>query len=324
VKHLFYAATFVLLLFAGSGEAFCAETLTIATTGKGSAQNWPILIAKDEGFFAANNLSVDMIAAPSTANVIQELVAGSVDIGTGGLSDPIRAIDQGAPLSLLRVEALVPPYTLWAKRSIHSIKDLRHKLIIVGGIKDITRIYLQKMMNPNGLSDSDYDLIYAGTTVSRYSALLGGAVDAALLVPPFSFKAVDAKFSHLGDLSDYVTDLPFTGYAVQTNWAKTHKPMVMAFLKGVAKGVSWFYDPANRAAAISVLLKESGASPSDVQRTYAYYTKIQIFDRTGVVTPAKLASLTQAMRSLNDLDGSSDYHRFVDPQIAAMVAQVKP
>ena len=47
---------------------------------------------------------------------MQQLAAGSLDITMStGLVDPIRAIDKGAPLAIVRLEVQAPPYALLAK-----------------------------------------------------------------------------------------------------------------------------------------------------------------------------------------------------------------
>jgi NitT/TauT family transport system substrate-binding protein len=315
------AATFT--IFGTLRSAFAIGKINVATTGKGSAQNWPIHIARAKGFFTANGVEVELFSSPSTAAAVQLLAGGSVEIATGGISDAMHAIDQGSPITLVRIEARVPPYTLWAKPAIKSIKDLKRKLIIVGGAKDITRIYLEGMLAPNGLKAGDYDMIYAGTTVSRFAALMAGAVDAALLVPPFSFKAASNGFSKLGELTEYMPTMPFTGYAVQIDWANAHKPELIGFLNGVAKGVDFFYDPAMRKESIDILQKESGAERSDVEQTYDYYQRIKLFDRRGVVEAAQVATLATAMTALGDLVGSPDLARFANPAISKWAADVK-
>lgn len=303
--------------------AWAAETIVMGTTGRGSAQQWPIFIAQKKNFFADNGVTLDLIAAPSSAAVIQQLTAGSVNIGSGGLADPLRAIDKGAPITLLRVETQVPPYTVYGKKQYTSLKDLKGKLISIGGVKDITRIYLERMMAPNGVKPNEYDLVFAGTAAARFSALVSGAVDATILVPPFSFQAEDAGFSNLGALSDYVKDMPFTGYAVNLAWAKAHKPALIGFLKGVAKGIDFFNDPANRQEAIDILVKESGSERPLIEKSYDYYAKIKIFDRVGQVEGSQVKVLAEAMKSLGDLDGSTDVARFVVPDIAELTKQAQ-
>ncbi len=206
----------VAILALGQMPASAADTILMGTTGRGSAQQWPVFIAQQKGYFAEGGLTVDLIAAQSSSAIVQQLTAGSVNLASGGLADPLRAIDKGAPVTLLRVETQIPPYSVYGKPGLKSLKDLKGKIISIGGVKDITRIYLERMMAPNGLKPTDYDLVFAGTAAARFAALASGAVDATILVPPFSFKAEGAGFSSLGALSDYVTDMPFTGYSANT------------------------------------------------------------------------------------------------------------
>jgi ABC-type nitrate/sulfonate/bicarbonate transport system substrate-binding protein len=313
----------VVVLAAGGTLANAAETITMVTTGKGSAQQWPIFTAIAKGYMAENGVTLDMIAAPSTAAAMQQLAAGSTNLGSGGLTDPLRAIDKGAPIALLRVETQVPPYTLWARPTIKSAAQLRGKMVMYGGPKDITRIYIERTLTPNGVKPGEYDSIYAGTTGARFAALMSGAVDAVLLVPPFSFKAKELGFSLIGDVTDYVPDLPFTGYATNTAWAKTHKPLLLGFLNAVAKGVDRFYQDANRAEEIDILVKESGLSREDVAATYDYYRKLHIFDHKGLIEASSVGNLLKAMRDMGDFDGSPDVNRFIDPEITVLAAQVK-
>jgi NitT/TauT family transport system substrate-binding protein len=303
--------------------AFAAETILMGTTGRGSAQQWPIFIAQKKGYFAENGLTVDLVAAQSSSAIVQQLTAGSVNLASGGLADPLRAIDKGAPVTLLRVETQIPPYSVYGKPGLKTLKDLKGKLISIGGVKDITRIYLERMMAPNGVKPNEYDLVFAGTAAARFAALASGAVDATILVPPFSFKAEGEGFSNLGALSDYVTDMPFTGYAANTAWAKSHKPALVAFLKGVAKGVDFFNDPQHRTESIDILVKEAGTERGDIEKSYDYYAKIKIFDRVGLVEGSQVKVLAEAMKSLGDLEGSTDVSRFVDPEIVELAKQVK-
>jgi ABC-type nitrate/sulfonate/bicarbonate transport system substrate-binding protein len=315
--------TFALLAVAASTNARAAETLTMVTTGKGSAQQWPIFIAIAQGYMAQQGVTLDLVATSSTAAAMQQLAAGAANIGSGGLTDPLRAIDKGAPISLLRVETQVPPYSLWAKPAIKSVADLRGKLISIGGAKDITRIYLERTLIPNGVVPGEYDMIFAGTTAARFAALSSGAIDAAMLVPPASFRARSAGFSLVADVADYVRDLPFTGYAANTDWARAHKGLLSGFLVAAASGVDWFYRDENRTGAIDILAKESGSSREDVEITYDYYRALRIFDRRGLIEASSIGNLIKAMKDIGDLDGSPDVARFIDPGLTSLAAQVK-
>ena len=69
-----------------------------------------------KGFFEAANLKLDLVYVQSSANLVQQLAAGSLDITMStGLVDPIRAISQKASLAIVRFEMHAPPYAISAK-----------------------------------------------------------------------------------------------------------------------------------------------------------------------------------------------------------------
>src|SRR5262249_59011178 len=71
----------------------------------------------------------------------------------------------------------------------------------------------------HGLKSGDYDFVYAGATTARAQALLSGAVDAALLLPPSNFQVQAAGYNDLGLTVEYAPELPFSGTAVNKAWA---------------------------------------------------------------------------------------------------------
>ncbi|MDB5643690.1 MAG: alkanesulfonate transporter substrate-binding subunit [Hyphomicrobiales bacterium] len=303
-------------------EARAADTITMGVIGVGSAQQWALWIADAKGFFADNDLKVETVTTPSAAAVMQQIIAGSIQIGTAGLTSPMRAIDQGVAVAVLAIETQAPPYSLWSKPGLKSMSELRGKTIVVGGAKDITRTYLERMIVPGGVPKDQVDLIYAGSASARFSALTAGAVDAALLNPPFNFKAQAAGFTNLGNLTDTV-QMPFTGYVVATAWAKAHKPQLTGFATGIARGVDWFNDEANRNEAIDILQKVSKADREDVAATYDLYRKLQVFPRKGTLAGSQIATIIKALQDVGELDGPPDVARFIDPQIASIVEGVK-
>ncbi len=308
------AAIGLACLAAAPGRA--AEKITLGTVGQASANLWPALIAVDKGFFAAEDLQVDIVYIQSSAALIQQVAAGSLSIGiSAGLADPVRAVSMGAPISILRIDVQSPPYDLVAKSSIASLKDLKGKLISLGGAKDITRIYVDRMLEPSGVKDGDFDMVFAGATTARASALLAGAVDAAILLPPFNFQAVAKGFRSLGLTSDYVKDLPFSGSVANTAWGGANKPTVEKVLRAINKSIAWFEDGQNRDEALRILKTASGLSQEDVEKAYDFFRNGHYFEPTGKVSRSKLQALAKAMESLGDLPGTLDVDKTVLPGV---------
>jgi NitT/TauT family transport system substrate-binding protein len=296
-----------------------AEPVTLGTVGQPSANYWPELIALDKGFFAAEDLKVDFVYIQSSAALVQQIAAGSLGIGIQtGLADPLRAVGMGAPISIVRIEVQAPPYDLVAKPSIAALKDLKGKLISLGGPKDITRIYVDRMLEPNGVKDGEFDMVFAGATTARASALLAGAVDAAILLPPFNFQAVAKGFKSLGLTVDYVKDLPFSGTAVNNAWAIAKKGTLEKVLRAESKGIAWFEDEQNRAESLRILKSVSSLSEDDIEKAYDFFRNGHFFEPTGKVSRAKLQALAKAMESLGDLPGALDVDKIVLPGVTQM------
>src|SRR3984957_13949929 len=317
LHHAALAAVVLACLAAPAARA--AEPVTIGSVGQASANLWPELIALDKGFFADEGLQVDIVYIQSSAALVQQLAAGSLGIATQtGLADPLRAVGMGAPIAVVRIDVQAPPYALVAKPNITSMKELKGKVISLGGPKDITRIYVERMLAPNGVNPGDFDMVFAGATTARASALLAGAVDAAILLPPFNFQAVAKGFNSLGLTVDYVKDLPFSGTAVNTAWAGANKATLEKLLRVKNKSIAWFEDEQNRAAALQILKAASSLSQDDVEKAYTFFRDGHFFEPTGKVSRAKLNALAKAMESLGDLPGALDVDKLVLPGVTQM------
>jgi len=310
---------FAVAAMMAAAPARAADTVTIGTVGSASANLWPLFIGIDKGFFAEQNIKPDLVYIPSSAAVIQQLSAGSLDMTMStGIVDPIRAIDQGAAIALTRFEVQVPPYALLAKPEIKSLKDLKGKVISVGGAKDITRIYVERMLAPNGLKPGDYDFVYAGATTARAQALLSGAVDAAIILPPSNFQVQNAGYNDLGLTMQYAPELAFSGTVVNKAWAAGHADALKRVMAAQSKSIEYLYDPKNRAEAVRILVAVSGQKADDVEKSYDFFNKNNFFDRTGKISRTKLNALIDALISLDDVKTRGDIQRFLLPGVAQL------
>jgi ABC-type nitrate/sulfonate/bicarbonate transport system substrate-binding protein len=303
-----------------SPAARAAETVIVGMVGAVSSTHWPVYIGLTQGYYAAEDLKLDMIFIQSSAALAQQLTAGSIDLALStGLADPIRAIDKGSPIAIVRIEMQAPPYTVLAKPAIKRWADLKGKIISIGGPKDITRIYLERMAIPNGLKPGDYDSVFAGATSARFSALQSGAVDAAILLPPFNFYAESAGFTNLGNTIDYARELPFAGAVVGRSWAASHKATLAKVLSVHNKSMAWFADPGNRAAAIKIMVQASKLKEEDVARSYDFLHKNEFFEATGRISKTKIGALLKALKDLGDVEGSIEVERFMLPGVSQLM-----
>jgi NitT/TauT family transport system substrate-binding protein len=295
--------------------ARAAETIVVGSVGSASANLWPVTVGIQKGFFAAEDITVDLIFVQNNAGVIQQLTVNAVNVSVGsGLVDPIRAVEKGAPLAIVRIESQRPPYALLAKPAIKSIKELKGKIVSVGGAKDITRIFFERMLAPSGVDPKDVDQIYAGATSARLAALQSGAADAAILTAPYNFHAEAAGFTNLGLTADTV-DMPFSGVSTNRDWAQGHKATIGKFLDVYTRSIAWLTDPANRQEAIDMMVSVSKLKPDDVEKSYVFLVKSGFLEPTGTISRAKLGKVVDALKELGDVPANFSVDRLFLPGV---------
>jgi NitT/TauT family transport system substrate-binding protein len=309
-------AALVLLM---SPVARADDKLEVGLVGAISMTHWPLLIGLKKGYYAAEHVSLDLIHAQSSGGVLQQLAAGSIDVTiSAALVEPIYAISKGAPISLVRLEIQLPPYAIEAKAQYKTLEELRGKTIMIDAPTGITKIYVERMLVPHRVEPSTVDYVYAGATSARFSALSSGAIDATILLPPFSISAEEAGFNNLGLVADYAKDLPFTGAAVNTNWASKNPDVLRRFLDAHNKSVQWFLDPKNRQESIDILAEASKLNPEVMAKTYDFLRSRPFFEPTGRISKAKMSALIAAIGQLGGFQGSTDVAHYVLPGIAQL------
>ena len=304
----------------GAPSVKAAETISTGMIGAANAVGWPWYIGIQKGFFADAGITLDIIYVPTASGLVQQLSAGSLDmVADVGVVEPIHAVEKGAPVGLLRIVGQVSAYEMMAKPTIATVKDLKGKTICIGGLVDINRVYLERVMQANGLKDGDYDITVVGNTAGRFAALKSGAADATLLAPPVSFFAEDAGFHSVGLIMDYAPDLPFSGTDVSLAYAAAHRDTLVKLLAVIDKSVAWFDDPSNRTEAVDILVKEMKSARGPVERSYDFLRKINYFAPTKDISRSRMQNLINAMKALGDIKTDITPDKIVVPGLAHLV-----
>ena len=260
-------------------------TVTIGTVGH-TSNDWPLYIAQKTGLFAAQGITLDNVDAGSPVGATQQLITGAIEIGAVTSTQMAQGVQAGANIVSIMQNTNKPPYLIIGKKGLKSMKDLKGKTVIVSGPSAITRVFMNTALEKNGIKQDEVTFTYAGATNERFAALLSGGVDAAILLPPFSFRAVEAGYPVLAEVKKYYPQFPFDTYAVNSTWAPAHRATLVAFLRGLLNGVKFLYDPKNKTQAISILMSETNTSLSDATKTYdELVTKEKTYSTVGTSTP---------------------------------------
>lgn len=293
------------------------HSVAVGLTSK-TASDWSVYVADKLGYFTQNGLQVDIIVTGSSAANAQQLTAGSVDIGEISTTQIIEAVLGGAPIVSFINRSNNAPYIIVGKKGLSSISQLRGKTIIVGGPNDITLVFMNTVLAAYKLKPDDVTYTFAGGTSERFAALFSGTVDAAILLPPFSFRAESAGYPVLDRVQKYFPVFPFDTFSARIDFAKKNPDILIAYAKSILRAVNWLYDPGNKSKAVAILAEATNVSPDDATKTYDFFiTQVKYYHRTGLMTNEDLAPVISALLKTDQIKPPApDPARFYDNTFA--------
>jgi len=293
------AAALILVAALIPGAAQSQTKIVAGMVAHGPPQ-WPQYIAMEFGWFKQDNIELELLGVGGGG--AQQLAGGSLNIAHSGYPDFARASLRGAPLKIIINDIIASPYAVFAKPQIKQIADLKGKMISIGGVTDVTLIYIKAFLASAGLTASDVDFVYAKAAGDRFSALVSGGVDATLLNPPTYFKAEALGYTNLGETAPHVKDIPFTVWAANSDWAAKNRAALTAFARSYKRGVEWLYNPANKQQAIDILVKHAKQDPKDSALAYDYLiAKLKLFGLDGNVSDATYEKIAEGLVELGDV-----------------------
>ncbi len=249
--------------------AASAERLQVAHSTL-TATNAVLWVARDKGIFQGHGLDVRLIYVAGVRS-LQALLANEVELVSVAGSTAIQANLAGADTVI--VGGISNSVLMWlvAAPGITTAAGLRNGRLGVtrfGSLSDfMARTYLRRA----GLTpDRDVALIQTGGYPESVAALQAGAIQAAMLSPPYHKIAMKRLgFRELVDLSQ---TMKYQSNALVTlrRFAQTHSATVTAFLRSYVEAVRVF--KADREFTIGVLSRAMRTTDREIlDDTYSFY-----------------------------------------------------
>lgn len=262
------AAVVLLGLAAASSHA---ETKLEVSHFPGSV--WAVLAGIEQGYFAAEGLSIHLDPITSSVAQITGTMEGKYDLGLTAL-DNVIAYDAGQGEAPLKEKADLFAFMggeggtlhLMTAPGVKTVEALKGKTLAVDAKTTGYAFVLYSMVARHGLKPSDYSLLAAGSSQKRLEALLGGQAAAALLSRPFDSLAVAKGANDLGSMTKVFPHYQSTVGVARRAWAMDHRDALVGFIRAYVKGSMWIFEPRNKDAAIAVLIKNT---PNLPQKTAA-------------------------------------------------------
>jgi ABC-type nitrate/sulfonate/bicarbonate transport system substrate-binding protein len=259
MRALVRAAAGVALLAAALG-AGAAQTLEVIVFPGGF--NWPLWVGKEKGFFAAQDLDVNITPTPNSVFQMQNLATGKFQIAFSTI-DNVIAYQEGQgeadlpspPDFFAFMGAQYGAVRLVARPEIKTIADLKGKKLAVDAATTGYAFVLRKILQVNGLKEGDYEIERLGGTGARAEALMQGKTDATILTSPLEILPESKGYVRLANAVDVIGPYQAVSAVARRSWAKDNEPALTGFIRGYVQALEWLAAADHRAEAIAIYRK---------------------------------------------------------------------
>ncbi len=222
------------------------------------AANWPLWIAQEKGFFAANGLEVKLTFTPNSVHLMREILAGKYQLGHAGF-DNVVAYQEGqgeaelpsAPDFCAFMGGQIGGIRLMVQPDVHSYADLKGKSLAVDAATTGFAFVLRKLLQIGGLNEGDYTLERLGNTPARVEALMQGKTSGTIVTSPLDILPESRGFRRLAD-GDALG--PYQGVlgVARRSWVRDNAAPVASYVRAYVAALDWLADPVHRDEGIAI------------------------------------------------------------------------
>ena len=293
-------------------RAGAADKLTMSSTNP-TAFEIDYVVAKEKGFFAKDNLEVD-VSYMTPDLVIKTLIAGTVDLARSGTHFGIIAAARGAEIKIIGASTYGYPYQVISNPQFKTLADLKGQKIAAASLASITTTIFKDVMQRRGVPPNAYTLLFVGGSPERFQAVASGLVAASLAeAPPFNFRSIEAGRKVLLNYADEIKNLQYTSFFASTKAVAQNRPLFTRFMRAMSQAMRWTNDPANEKAAIELLIQRLKIDESIAAQTYKFMIpENKAYRGEGVVDGPGLVEMIRLLAGDNLIPKREPWETFVD------------
>jgi NitT/TauT family transport system substrate-binding protein len=276
-----------------------------------------LLMAARRGFAEREGLRLDLLEVKDDQIGLKALLAGELDSYEGGVQGTIAADVRGADVKIIGCHWPVVPHGLMVKAAVVTMQDLKGKSIAVSAPGSFPDMFARVALAKSKLTPSDVMLAAVGGDRDRYTALVGGVVDAAVVSNEYLPLPSSRNFKMLLSGSDAGTDFLRICMFSTGKVLAARREDAIRYLTAQAKALR--YAMSHRDETLRLTREESDIKADDPRPAFVFDDAI----KTGAIAPDlpipmdKLAWIQDQLVALGQIHKAGNLAAMVDTGIRA-------
>ena len=267
--------------------------------GGGAARfNWlPVFVADRLGYFQKAGLEIEIKRLGTVDKATAAVRTGELDVAITPPEGAIKDAAEGGNLRIIAGNTNTLPLTLIAHSRFRTIESLKGARLGTSSLTEGTALYTMEVLRRHGLNyPGDYEFVVVGVHPARWKALQEGSIDAAVQPAPLNFIAIDAGYSNLGEVTNYIAEIAFTSLIVDATRLKTKRAEVLIFLRAIRDATGVVYGGTQDKLLVSILEEIGEADGANAQRAVDYMREKRVFPTDLTIPDAAFAKSVELMQ----------------------------
>jgi NitT/TauT family transport system substrate-binding protein len=276
-----------------------------------------MLMAARGGFAEREGLKLELLEVKDDQIGLKALLAGELESYEGGVQGAVAADVRGADVKIIGCHWPIVPHGLMVKSGVGSIQDLKGKTVAVSSPGSFPDMFARVALAKFNLAASDVVLAAVGGDRDRYTALVGGVVDAAVVSNEYLPLPASKNFKMLLSGSDAGPNFLRVCIFSTGKVLAARREDAVRYLTAQSKGLR--YAVSHRDETLKLTREAGDIKPDDPRPAFVFDDAV----KTGAIAPDlpipmdKIAWMQGQLVDLGQIPKAGDLTKMVDTGIRA-------
>ena len=285
----------------------------------------PQYIAIANGYFADENIEVEITTGQGADKVMTAVLAGQSDIGFCGPEASIYVYNEGK-------EDYAEVFAQLTKRDgsflvskeptdNFSWEDLKGKTIIPGRKGGVPYMTFEYVLKKNGLKPAT-DLVLDDSIQFDLmaGAFSGGTAEYVTLFEPTASMTEDAGKGYIvASVGEASGEIPYTAYCAKKSYIKENEELIEGFTRAIYKGEKWVKEHTSKETAAKIQEFFPSTTLESLEKSVQSYKSIDAWNETPYMKEEAFNKLQEVMIEAGELEEKVPYSKIVNNKYAEKV-----
>lgn len=287
----------------------------------------PQYLAISNGYFAEENIKLEITTGQGADKVMTAILAGQSDIGLCGPEAAIYVYNEGK-------EDYIEVFAQLTKRDgsflvsktdtdNFSWQDLKGKTVIPGRKGGVPYMTLEYVLKKNGLNPAtDLTLDDSIKFDLMAGAFSGGTAEYVTLFEPTASMTEDAGKGYIvASVGEAAGEIPYTAYCAKKSYINQNSDTIEGFTRAIYKGQQWVKEHTAREVAEKIQEFFPDTSVDSLENSVQAYKDIDAWNETPFMKEEAFNKLQEVMTEAGELENKVPYNVIVNNSFANKVSK---